>query len=290
MKNQALNHLLSQLQLERLEVNLFRGQSQDLGWGTVFGGQVLGQSLSAAAQTVPKDRQVHSLHGYFLQPGDPKLPIIYDVDQIRDGKSFTTRRVVAIQKGRAIFNMSSSFQIQEPGLEHHDTMPTVEGPEGLASESELVTALAHKVPPALREVFSKQMPIEIRPVHPIDPFAPSSAPLPRYTWFRAASKLPDDPAIHRYLLAYASDFHLVTEALVPHGRSFLPPSMQAASLDHAMWFHRPVNMDEWLLYAVDSPSASGARALARGRFFNQQGQLLASTAQEGLIRIRDGNP
>ncbi len=283
---QVLADLLALLGLERLEESLFRGQSQDLGWGNVFGGQVLGQALSAAQQTVPEGRSVHSLHGYFLRSGDASKPIIYDVDRIRDGKSFTTRRVVAIQKGKAIFSMGASFQIEESGFDHQATMPEVPGPEGLASETELARRIVDRIPPPLRARAVADKPIELREVQPVNPFAPEVREPQRYVWIRASDALPNDPQIHRFLLAYASDFHFMTTTMFPHGISWLTPGMQTASLDHAMWFHRDFCLDDWLLYAIDSPSASNARGLARGHFFNRAGELVASTVQEGLIRKR----
>ncbi len=280
----VLDRLVELLSLERIEENLFRGQSQDLGWGAVFGGQVLGQALSAAEQTVPGDRYVHSLHSYFLRRGDASKPIVYDVDCIRDGRSFTTRRVVAIQNGKAIFNLSASFQIRESGFEHQDEMPEAEGPDGLTSELEMARRFAEMLPPKLREQATSDKPIEIRPVHFMNPFAPEKRPPSKQVWYRATGKLPDEPRLHQYLLAYASDFHFLTTSLNPHGVSVWQRDMQVASLDHAMWFHRPFRMDEWLLYVVDSPSASGARGLVRGQFFDRKGRLVASTTQEGLIR------
>lgn len=280
----VLAELIELLALERIEENLFRGPSQDLGWGTVFGGQVLGQALSAAAQTVPADRVVHSLHAYFLRPGMVDRPVVYDVDRIRDGRSFTTRRVVAIQKGRPIFNLSASFQIEETGLDHQAQMPDVPPPESLKSEQELARPFHDLIPEKMRERMYGERPIEARPVDPINPFAPKKHPPRRMTWYRAARTLPDDPALHRYLLAYASDFGLLTTALRPHGVSWVERRMQVASLDHAMWFHRPLRVDEWLLHVMESPSASGARGLVRGQWFDQQGRLVASTVQEGLIR------
>jgi acyl-CoA thioesterase II len=288
----VLEELLSLLQLERIEKNLFRGQSQDLGWGAIFGGQVLGQALSAAEQTVPEGRTVHSLHGYFLRTGNAAQPVVYDVDCIRDGKSFTTRRVVAIQNGQAIFSMAASFQRHEEGFEHQATMPTTDGPEALVSEVDLarerVSALAGAKLPGIPEKLLEQAvcdkPIEIRPVDPYDILRPQTREPQRCVWYRAVDRLPDRLSVHQYLLAYASDFHFVSTAMQPHGVSWLSPGMQVASLDHAMWFHRPFRMDEWLLYVVDSPSASGARGFARGQFFTRDGSLVASTAQEGLIR------
>ncbi len=285
--SRVLQELVELLRLERLEQNLFRGQSQDLGWGAVFGGQVVGQALSAAVQTVPDDRTVHSLHAYFLRPGDARLPIVYEVDRIRDGKSFTTRRVVAIQKGRAIFNLASSFQIDEGGFDHSDEMPAVAGPEGLASESELWARHAQKLPEVLRARATAPRPIELRPVAPQDPFAPTAQDPSHAYWLRTAGPLPPSPTLHQYLLAYASDFGFIGTALRPHARSWVDPKMQVASLDHAMWFHRPFRVDEWLLHHMESPTASGARGLVRGRIFSEDGTLVASTMQEGLMRARD---
>jgi len=280
----VLQELVELLRLEQIEQNIFRGQSQDLGWGTVFGGQVLGQSLSAAEQTVPADHSVHSLHGYFLRLGAVTQPIVYDVDRIRDGKSFSTRRVVAIQKGRAIFNMSASFQRNEEGFEHHSEMPETIGPDELLSERELLQRRADAIPKALRKRATCERPIEIRPIDPVNPLQPVTRPPSQQVWFKAIDRLPDHRSIHQFLLAYASDFHLLTTAMQPHGVSWLTPGMQVASVDHAMWFHRPFRMDEWLLYTVESPSASNARGLVRGQIFSRQGVLVASTAQEGLMR------
>lgn len=286
MSHDVLGELVELLALEKLEENLFRGQSQDLGWGTVFGGQVLGQALSAATQTVPDERQVHSLHGYFLRPGMVDRPIVYEVDRIRDGKSFTTRRVVAIQNGRAIFNLAASFQIEESGFDHQDPMPDAPDPETLVSERELAQAYAEHIPSWMRERLLSPRPIELRPIDPVDPVNPSPRPARRMIWYKTARQLPDQPALHRYLLAYASDFSFITTALMPHGVTLLSHPLQVASIDHAMYFHRPLRFDDWLLHVIDSPSVFGARGLVRGRFFNRQGQLVASTTQEGLIRER----
>jgi acyl-CoA thioesterase-2 len=290
----VLTELIEILSLERIEENIFRGQSQDLGWGRVFGGQVLGQALSAAEQTVPGDRPVHSLHGYFLRPGDASKPIVFTVDPIRDGKSFTTRRVVAVQDGNAIFSMSASFQVEEPGFDHQSEMPKVEGPDALLSEQELgkryldrlPEAFRAKVPVAMRERVVADRPIELRPVAPIDPLNPGRREPREQVWFRASGALPDRRSIHQYMLAYASDFHLLGATMQPHGVTWLTPGMQVASLDHAMWFHRPFRLDDWLLYDIDGPSAQGARGLARGRFFTRDGVLVATSMQEGLIRNR----
>ena len=285
--SQVLGELVKLLALERIEENLFRGQSQDLGWGTVFGGQVLGQALSACVQTVPPERRVHSLHAYFLRPGDVTKPIVYDVDRIRDGGSFTTRRVVAIQSGQPIFNLAASFQKPEKGFEHHDTMPDAPRPESLPTERERMAAYADRLPDFVRSRAAAERPFELRPTDvEDDPFSPSPMPPHRMVWLRTAARLKDDPALHAYLLAYASDHSFVTTALLPHGVTWLTPGMQIASLDHVMWFHEPFRVDEWLLYVIDSPAAHGARGLVRGRIFSEDGRLVASTAQEGLIRRR----
>lgn len=289
LQENVLEELLKLLKLEKIEENIFRGQSQDLGFGNVFGGQVLGQALSAAYQTVPERRHAHSLHGYFMRAGDAGKPIVYTVDCIRDGKSFTTRRVVAVQKGRAIFSMAASFQRDESGFDHQDGMPEVRGPEGLEPEIETARRLADHIPAGIREKILCEKPIEIRHVNPIDPFGPQKQPPEKYVWFRAISSMPDDMDVHQYLLAYASDFNLVATTLYPHGHTFWEPQMQVASLDHAMWFHRDFRMDEWLLYAMQSPSASRARGLAIGRIFTRDGQLAATVSQEGLIRHRREN-
>lgn len=287
----VLDALLELLALERIEENLFRGASQDLGWGTVFGGQVLGQALSAATQTVPPDRHVHSLHAYFLRPGDVKRPIVYDVDRIRDGHSFTTRRVVAIQAGRPIFNMSCSFQIEEGGFEHQDAMPAVPPPDSLASERDRAMALAARLPRAVFERLTAERPFDIRTTDPdTDPFHPAPRPPRRMAWMRTIAPLPDTPALHHTLLAYVSDFAFVGSALLPHGISWLTPGMQIASIDHVIWFHRPLRCDEWLLHVMESPTAGGARGFVRGQVFTQDGELVASTAQEGLLRQRLPQP
>ncbi len=283
----VLGELLELLELETIEENIFRGQSQDLGFGNVFGGQVLGQALSAASQTVPDDRNCHSLHAYFLRPGDPRRPIVYQVDPIRDGRSFTTRRVVAIQKGRAIFSLSASFQLHEDGYEHQTEMPDVRPPDGLLTDLDLARRVADRIPEPMRTKLICDKPIELRPIDPVDPFAPDSREAAQYAWFRAAGELPDDPAVHQYLLAYASDFRLVATAMHPHATTYWDPHMQVASLDHAMWFHREFRMDDWLLHAMESPSAAHARGMNRGLIYAADGTLVASVAQEGLIRRRD---
>jgi acyl-CoA thioesterase-2 len=283
--SRAVDDLLAILDLEQLEHNLFRGRSPQVGWQRVFGGQVIGQALVAACRTVDTTaRQPHSLHAYFLLPGDPKVPIIYDVDRIRDGKSFTTRRVVAIQHGAAIFSMSASFQVEESGFEHAAVMPKVPPPEDLPSDQEIKSSVLPTMPDPVRAYFERERPIELKPVE----FARylSRDPMePRFNvWIRATGRLPDDPAIHQCVLAYASDMTLLDSSLIAHGRTVFERSIQAASLDHALWIHRPFRADEWLLYAQDSPSASGARGFARGLIFSRDGRLVASVAQEGLIR------
>jgi acyl-CoA thioesterase-2 len=286
----VLDELVKLLALERIEENLFRGQSQDLGWGTVFGGQVLGQALSAAVQTVPEERHVHSLHAYFLRAGDVRRPIVYDVDRIRDGHSFTTRRVVAIQGGNAIFNLAASFQRQEEGFDHQDAVPPAPAPDGLLTEQQLAAPLAEQLPPAVRTRATAERPFEMRPVEIINPLAPTPRPPRRMVWLRTVDRVPDNPALHHYLLAYASDHAFIGTALLPHGVSFLTPGMQVASLDHVMWFHRPFRVDEWLLHVMESPAAHGARGLVRGQIYTQDGRLVASTAQEGLMRQRVPSP
>jgi len=283
----VLEELVGLLRLEKTGPGRFRGQSQDLGFGNLFGGQVLGQALSAAAASVPADRRrAHSLHAYFLRRGDAARPIDYAVDCIRDGHSFTTRRIVASQEGRAIFNMSVSFQVPESGLEHQDPAPKVPGPEGIASQREIALRASSRLPREVRTRFFCRHPIEVRPINPMQPESLQKREPLRFTWLKARGRLPDDETLHQCLLAYASDFGLVSTALYPHGRSFWDPQMQVASLDHAMWFHRDFRMDDWLLYTMRSPSASGARGLNSGQIFTRDGKLVASVVQEGLIRCR----
>lgn len=281
-----LDFLINTLELEQIETNIFRGNSIDLGGRSVFGGQVLAQALNAATRTVPKDRLAHSLHGYFILPGDMKAPIIYEVDTIRDGRSFTTRRVVAVQHGRAIFNMAASFQIEEEGVSHQINMLNVPHPDSLTNIQERL-ARWEKEGVKTPSVFRREdWPIEVRPVEDIHPIEPGKRPPMRHVWFRAKGELdPSNQALHRYLMAYASDFNLLAAALLPHNLSFFKDKIIMASIDHAMWFHRSFRADEWLLYAIDSPSASNARGFSRGSIFNQEGILVASVTQEGLIRV-----
>lgn len=284
--SQALDKLLSLLKLEEIELGLYRGASQDLGFKAVFGGQVMGQALSAAKETLPEGRVVHSLHSYFLRPGDASRPIVYDVENIRDGRSLSTRRVSAIQYGKPIFYMTASFSGESHGLEHQSAMPDVPAPEGLRPALEFYQEHAHQIPEPIRNKFISEKPIEMRPVNFQNPFKPEVSEPVKHIWFKANGEMPDDQRIHNYLLAYASDFEFLPTALQPHGKSFMHPSMQVATIDHAMWFHRPFRMDEWMLYSVDSPSASGGRGLVRGQFFNRAGELVASTIQEGVMRER----
>jgi acyl-CoA thioesterase II len=279
----AVTQLLTILDLEPIEENIFRGRSPQVGWQRVFGGLVVAQALVASARTVA-DRAPHSLHGYFLLPGDPAVPIIYEVDRIRDGKSFTTRRCNAIQHGRAIFSLSVSFQIEEPGLEHAVPMPKVPLPESLPSEAEILGRFGASVPDTIRRWFAQDRPIEIRPVDLARYVTHERGALEQYVWLRATGPLPSDPAIHRAVLAYLSDMTLLDAALGAHGQSVFHNGLQVASLDHALWFHRPFHADEWLLYAQDSPNSCGARGFARGLLFSHDGRLVASVAQEGLMR------
>jgi acyl-CoA thioesterase-2 len=284
--SRALEQLLSILDLEPLEVNLFRGLSPQVGWQRVFGGQVIGQALVAACRTVD-GRAAHSLHAYFLRAGDPTVPIIYEVDRIRDGKSFTTRRVVAIQHGQAIFSMAASFHKDEPGLQHQIKMPDVPPPESLPSEAELKEKLIDRLPEPVKAYWQHERPIEIRPIDLSRYLAPENRAPTQQVWIRATGPLSDDLALHQCVLAYASDFTLLDTALIAHGRFVFDPRLMLASLDHAIWFHRSFRADDWLLYVQDSPSSGAGRAFCRGTLFTREGELVASTAQEGLVRQRN---
>jgi acyl-CoA thioesterase II len=284
--------LLAILDLETLESNLFRGRSPAVGWQRIFGGLVISQALIAAMRSVDVALRPHSLHAYFILPGDPALFIDYAVDRLRDGRSFATRQVVARQNGAAIFTLSASFHRHEEGYDHQQVMPVVPQPETLLSEKELVSRFASQISPSLQRYFLRERPIELRPVNLKRYIGASLTPEERahpvqYVWFRAAEALPDDPRLHLALLAYASDMTLVDTALIAHGKSVFDADIQGASLDHAIWFHRDFRMDDWLLYAQDSPSASHALGLARGLIFTRDGRLIASVAQEGLLRQRN---
>ena len=293
----ALDDLLDLLDLERIEDRIFRGRNRPLASPRVFGGQVLAQALVAADRTVNgadargeggEARPCHSLHAYFILPGDVQAPIVYEVETLRDGGSFSTRRVTAVQHGRPIFNASLSFHRAEPGLEHQDDLGRdVPGPDGVPSERELVLALGDRVPEPLRTVLTRPRPLDYRPVDPPDPLRPEPRPAQADMWLRASGPLPDDPAVHQAVLAYASDWGLLGTALLPHGRGVFDGTIQAASLDHALWFHRPFRADEWLLYAVESPAAAGARGFTRGAVYDADGTLVASAVQEGLVRPVD---
>ncbi|MET0653124.1 MAG: acyl-CoA thioesterase II [Hyphomicrobiaceae bacterium] len=283
----AIENLISILDLEPLEQNLFRGRSPQQGWQRVFGGQVLGQALVAAVRTVSEERIAHSLHAYFLLPGDPSQPIIYEVERTRDGGSFTTRRVKAIQHGKTMFAMSVSFHIDEPGYDHQIAMPKVPFPEDLPTEADLKAKLLTSLPPNIRSYWERERPIELRPVDISRYFAREKRDPQQYIWMRASGRLPDTLSLHQCVLAYASDFSLLDTALIAHGKLMFDKDVQLASLDHALWLHRPFRADEWLLYAMDSPSSHGARGFCRGSVFTRDGTLVASVAQEGLMRQRD---
>ena len=283
--SRALDQLLTILDIERLEENLFRGLSPQVGWQRVFGGQVIGQALVAANRTV-NGRLAHSLHAYFLRAGDPSVPIIYSVDRIRDGGSFTTRRVVAVQHGQAIFSMAASFHREETGLEHQIKMPEVPPPESLPSEAELKACLIDRVPPQVKAYWERERPLEIRPVDLSRYLTPGNHDPSQQVWIRATGELSNEQSLHQCVLAYASDFTLLDTALIAHGRFVFDPKLILASLDHALWFHRKLRADEWLLYAQDSPISGGGRAFCRGMLFTRDGKLVASTAQEGLLRER----
>jgi acyl-CoA thioesterase-2 len=282
---EVTKRLVELLDLSPIGDDHFQGDSEDLGFPNVFGGQVLGQALMAASRTV-EGRLCHSLHAYFLRPGNQSMPIDYEVQRVRDGGSFSVRRVIARQDGKEILTGSMSFQVAEEGFEHQLTMPDAPAPESLRSEQEWGELLAPQVPEKMRPILTRDRPIEIRPVNPVNPLKPEKRPPHKQSWFRAQGHLPDDPVLHRCLLTYASDFQFLGTSLNPHGLTFMSKGLQVASLDHAIWFHRDFRMDEWLLYDKDSPSASAGRGFNRGNFFNQEGVLVASTTQEALIRQR----
>jgi len=279
-----LADLISLLKLERIEENIFRGDSRDIGSAQVFGGQVLGQALSAAQHTV-EGRVAHSLHAYFLRRGDMKAPIIYEVDRARDGGSFSNRRVVAIQHGRPIFNFAASFQEPEPGLEHQSDMPEVPGPDELKNYADIDSSLLEGLPEKMRRFLTSERPFDFRPVEPLILGEPTRREPVKHVWIKAVDKLPDDHALHQNLLAYVSDYELLGTTILPHKILFGRGKVMMASLDHALWFHREVKIDDWLLYSMESPNTSGARGLAHGQLFTEEGKLVASTSQEGLVRV-----
>ncbi|HQQ58338.1 MAG TPA: acyl-CoA thioesterase II [Thermomonas sp.] len=283
--NAPVSELIELLSLEQLEDNLFRGQSRDIGTKYVFGGQVLGQALSAAQATLDQPRNAHSLHAYFLRAGNIEAPIVYEVDRTRDGGSFSVRRVTAIQHGKVIFFFAASFQAEEIGGEHQLSMPEVPLPEDLEPAPPLSAEALARLPTKVQRWLDRQGPFEFRHVYPRDELNPPKRPPYQQVWFRLVEKVGDAPELHRALLAYASDFHLLGTATFPHGISYYQPNVLMASLDHALWFHRPFRADEWLLYSIDSPSAQSGRGLARGQVYDRSGRLVASTAQEGLIRV-----
>lgn len=288
MEQQNEVKVASLLELETLEKGLYRGQSWDLGFRALFGGQVLGQALKAAWESVPAGRVAHSFHSYFLLPGDAKQPVVYDVEVVRDGKSFSARRVKAIQNGRNIFYMTASFQQPEEGMQHqYAEMPDVPAPEEVEPDIRMYERNYDNIGRRMREALSYHRPIDIRTVDAVRSFTSKNDKPERYTWLRANEALGDSQAMHQAVLAYASDYHFLSTSLQPHGVQITDRNLAIATIDHAMWFHRPINMNEWLLYSMESPASGGARGLVRGQLFNQQGELVASTMQEGLMRITD---
>lgn len=282
----ALSQLVALLDLVQIGDDEFRGLSQDLGFRALFGGQVLGQSLSAAFKTLPQGEwHTHSLHSYFLRPGTVTDELTFVVQRVRDGRSFTTRSVRAKQNDKVIFVMMASFQCPEVGFEHQsEPMPEIEGPDGVLSQLQLARMFQDQFPPILRDKYTKDQPIELRVIDPVNTFSPQIKEPKKYVWMKADGQLEENVDLHSSLLAYASDFNFLTTALHPHGVSYADKNMRVATIDHSVWFHRPFKMDDWLLYAIDSPSASGSRGFVRGQIYNQQGELVASCAQEGLIR------
>jgi len=281
--------LVALLELEPIELDIYRGDNRNIGTGRIFGGQVLAQALVAAARTVDEERPLHSMHGYFILPGDLAVPVVYFVDRLRDGGSFSTRRVTGIQHGSAIFSMSSSFHRPEEGFEHQTEMPDVPDPESLRPELDIIRERADEIPEPLRAILTQDRPLDFRPTDGSDPFDTSVRAPTRSHWVRAIGPVGDNPVHHQALLAYASDYGLLAAALRPHGVSLRDPSMMVASLDHSIWFHRAVRMDDWMLYVADSPAACGARGFTRGTFYTRSGELVASVAQEGLVRRKRGS-
>ncbi|WPC75029.1 acyl-CoA thioesterase II [Vibrio porteresiae] len=285
--SKALSELLNLLQLSPQDDHTFIGQSENLGLPQVYGGQVIGQALSAARYTVDPQRTVHSFHSYFLYPGDPEKPIVYDVETLRDGQSFSTRRVKAIQNGRSIFYLTASYQQAAEGFEHQNSMPTIPGPENFASENQIASKIAHLLPEPLRSTFCGERPIEVRPVTVVNPLKPEKLEPKQYLWIKANGPVPDDQLIHQYLLAYASDWGFLVTALQPHGVTLMTPKFQVATIDHSIWYHRPFKLDDWLLFAIESPTASSGRGLVRGEIYTRDGTLVASAVQEGVMRFKE---
>lgn len=286
--SKALTELLDLLALEKIDPGLYLGRSQDLGFRSVFGGQVMGQALSAAKDTVEPDRRCHSLHAYFLRPGNPQYHIVYDVENIRDGQTISTRRVRAVQHGKPIFYLTASFQMPMSGFEHQAVqMPQVKGPDGLLCEQDIARQHQDKIPERLITKYLTPRPIEIRPVEIIDVIAPKVCDGVRMNWMKANGSMPKDERVHKYVLAYASDFNFLLTALQPHGLSVLDPNLQIATIDHSMWFHHNVCLDDWLLYVMESPITCSGRGLVKGHIFNAGGQLVATTIQEGIMRRRN---
>lgn len=286
MTDYTAQDLIQTLELEPLELNVYRGRNRDIGTRHIYGGQVLAQSVLAASRTVDDDRPIHSMHGYFILPGDLEAPVVYFVDRLRDGGSFTTRRVTAIQHGRAIFNMSASFHKVEPGPTHQSPMPDVPGPDELPTELELIREMQDRIPEGARAILTQDRPLDIRPIDPVDPFDPEPRDPIRHIWIRAHGSV-GTPLHHRAILAFASDYGLLAAALQPHGITWRRNNVMVASLDHSIWFHRPVDVTDWLLFTMESPTAGGARAFSRGTFYTRDGELVASVAQEGLVRRID---
>lgn len=282
----SMEHLVDILDLEQIEENLFRGQSPDVGWQRLFGGLVISQALAATQRTVPADRFVHSLHAYFLRPGDPSIPVVYEVDRIRDGGSFTTRRAVAIQHGKPIFALSASFQIDEPGLEHQIAMPDITPPEDLPDSDTIYENFLRDAPEHIRRFWLREKPVEIRPVSMTHYISSDRLEPSQHVWVRANGEVPADRHTAAAVLAYVSDMTLLDTTLFPHGTSVFDKAIQGASLDHAMWFHADPDFSDWLLYTQDSPFSGAARGLSRGAIYTRSGRLIASVAQEGLIRKR----
>ena len=282
----SIERLVSLLDLENIEKNIFRGESQDIGSPQVFGGQVLGQALMAASRTV-EGRNVHSLHAYFLRRGDFEAPIVYEVDRARDGGSFSNRRVIAVQHGEQIFNMTSSFQVPEDGLEHQSDMPIVPPPEELEDLIDLIKPeWVEKLPLRIRRMLTRERPFEVKPVETPHFLLNETKDPIKHSWIRAKGNMPNDIVMHQALLAYVSDYDLLTTAILPHGTNLMQNKFQMASLDHAMWFHNTASVDQWMLFAYESPRSNASRGFARAHIFSRDGVLIASTAQEGLMRIR----